>query len=34
VYAANNTLIPAHDSFTVTVSDGHGGTVVTTLHPY
>jgi VCBS repeat-containing protein len=34
VYAANNTLIPAHDSFIVTVSDGHGGTVVTTLHPY
>ena len=34
VYTANNKLLPAHDSFTVTVDDGHGGTVVTTLNPY
>ncbi|MDT7763890.1 MAG: hypothetical protein QOC63_3310, partial [Mycobacterium sp.] len=34
VYTANNLILPAHDSFVVTVSDGHGGTVVTTLNPY
>jgi VCBS repeat-containing protein len=34
VYTANNLILPAHDSFVVTVSDGHGGTVVTTLNPF
>jgi VCBS repeat-containing protein len=34
VYTANNLLLPSHDSFTVTVDDGHGGTAVTTLNPY
>ena len=34
IYTPSNGLSPAHDSFTVTVADGHGGTVVTTLNPY
>jgi hypothetical protein len=34
VYTANNLLFPAHDSFVVTVTDGHGGTNVQTLNPF
>jgi len=34
VYTANNLVIPAPDSFVVTVTDGHGGTNVQTLNPF
>jgi VCBS repeat-containing protein len=34
VYTANNLLFPAHDSFEVTVSDGHGYSQAFTLNPY
>jgi large repetitive protein len=34
VYTANNVVFPAHDSFDVLVSDGHGYSQTFTLNPY
>jgi VCBS repeat-containing protein len=34
VYTANNLVLPAHDSFDVQVSDGHGYTQTFTLNPF
>jgi hypothetical protein len=34
VYTANNVVFPAHDSFDVLVSDGHGYSQAFTLNPY